>query len=68
MSRATHDAACPGCGFQGTVNDEAIHCPECGQSIEGVALTGDALEAMIEKIKLRQLTETNLSPNKEAKV
>lgn len=54
MSRATHDAECKSCGFQGKVNDDAINCPECGQSIEGVAITGDALEAMLERIKNRQ--------------
>lgn len=29
MSRATHDAECPNCHFQGTVGDEVIICPKC---------------------------------------
>jgi hypothetical protein len=66
MSRATHDAGCQNCGFQGKVNDEAITCPECGQSIEGVALTGDVLEAMLERINLRA-KEFSSSSKKEIK-
>ena len=64
MSRATHDAGCEKCGFQGKVNDDAIKCPECGQSIEGVAITGADLEAMKDRIRLRAI-ESELHQKKD---
>jgi uncharacterized Zn finger protein (UPF0148 family) len=53
MSRATHDAKCDSCGFAGTVNDEAIVCPKCGQTIEGVPISPERLSAMLEKFRAK---------------
>jgi len=54
MSRATHDIECFSCGYQGKVVDDSIVCPKCGESVEGQALTGEALEALLIKIKTKQ--------------
>ncbi len=58
MSRASHDFECPNCHVQGKVADDVIRCPECGESIEGQAITGEALEALIAKIGIRETKET----------
>jgi hypothetical protein len=67
MSRAVHDIGCQNCNFQGKVPDDVITCPECGQSVEGVAITGEALEAMIARIKQRQAISIEQSGSKEIK-
>lgn len=71
MSRATHDIECQkergGCGYKGKVVDDSVVCPKCGVSVEGVALTGDALEAMMLRIKNRQELKLSQTINKEAK-
>ena len=54
MSRATHDIECLSCGYQGKVVDDSITCPKCGGSVEGQALTGEALEALWVKIRNKQ--------------
>jgi len=58
MSRATHDAECFICGFQGTVNDEAITCPRCGLSIEGQPVDYDKIMANIQARKSAKLEAT----------
>ncbi len=63
MSRATHDIECKSCGYQGKVVDDSLLCPECGESVEGQALTGEALEALWAKIEAKQ--EQSILPIKK---
>ncbi len=75
MSRSTHDIECQitkgGCGYKGKVVDDSIVCPKCGRSVEGRAITGDELEAMLVRIRARKLAQgevaQNSSENKEAR-
>ena len=55
MSRATHDYECSKCHAQGKVSDDVITCPECGESIEGQSITGEALAELIKKIAINDL-------------
>jgi len=55
MSRATHDFECSSCRAVGKVCDDVITCPECGKSIEGQAITGEALQALIRKFAIKDL-------------
>lgn len=48
MSRATHDAECPHCNFQGKVGDEITRCPKCHRIILYPAVTFGELTARIE--------------------
>ncbi len=66
MSRATHDFECFGCGAKGKIPDDVITCPECGASIEGQPVTGEAYEALKAKIVEKREIRIVL-PSKEAK-
>ena len=69
MSRTTHDFECSECGAKGKIVDDAIFCPKCGRSIEGQVITGDALEAMFAKFRLKdaERTQVPVVPTKQAK-
>jgi len=67
MSRATHDFECQKCHAQGKVSYDVIKCPECGESIEGQAITGEALEALLERIRVKHELSQSVSISPEAK-
>ena len=57
MSRATHDAECPNCHFQGTVGDEVIKCPKCHRQMLYPSVSFGELTARIEARKTNLLDQ-----------